>query len=973
MGVQRNGRRGGDGGPATSAQLNNPFGLGVDAQGDLFIADWGNNRVREVNATTGDITTVAGNGTPGSLGDGGLATGAELDEPEGLAVDSQGDLFIGDAGNCRIQEVNHSTHDIATVAGNGTCGSSGTGVAATSAELQGHLPGLAVDASGNLYIADYNNDLIRMVAQTCSSSCPFGLTSTVAGDIYTVAGNGGGGYSGDNGPATSATFELPSGVAVDAHSGQLLIADSNNYVIRAVNMSTDVITTVAGDGNEGFGGDGGSATSSELSNTLGVAADQAGDYVIADWDPDVDTLGPGYNNIRRVDGTTDNVSTLASDNSAVCGGDTGTAATMAHNSEVSGTALDSQGNLYFSEYFANVVCEVSASTGTVSIVAGTLNSHDAYGGDGGPATDASLFTPFGLAVGNGNLYIADYGNNRVRAVNLTTKVISTVAGDGSAGDTGNGGLATAAEVNSPVYLALDPSGNLYISDGDAVREVNKSTSDISTVVATGGSGIAVAKVGGDDQLFLANGNANGILQEYDLTTDTLTTVQGVESNVTTVAADTSGNVFVSGQNNYEVQRVHLSTGAVSVVAGTGLNGYSGDGGPATAADLYQPMSLTLDSQDDLYIGQFWDGRVREVLAGPSLAITSAAVSGGVSSAADLGPVTVTETDAFGNPVAAPPGGTTLTLTSSSGTGTFSATSSGTPTSSVLIPDTSSSTAFYFGDTAIGSPTITASATGYASVRQQEMLYGPPSVPSGIEGSPSAPGQITVTVGPSLSNGGSTVTGFTVTTSPGGAMCSGTGPSGGACAISGLTGGQQYTFSATSNNAAGPSPAAVSTPVTAVTDPGPPTAISAAAGNGYAAVSFNAPASNGGAAVLSYTVTAHDLTDATRGGQTATFGNGPITVGQLTNGDTYTFTVTATNFIGAGPASAASNPVTPAVPPPPPSPPPPPTWVLAGRLRWRHLHLRLGAVLRVYRFAPPTAPGRRHRPDQRPGWLLARRV
>ena len=809
---------GGDGGPATSAQLNDPFGLAVDTQGDVFIADYANNRVREIHATTGDITTVAGNGTPGSSGDGGLATSAELDEPEGLAVDAQDDLFIGDAGNCRIQEVNHSTHDISTVAGNGTCGSSGNGVAATAAELQGHLPGLAVDANGNLYIADYYNDLIRMVAQACSSSCPFGLASTVAGDIYTIAGNGSGGYSGDNGPATAATFELPSGVAVDAHSGQLLIADSANFVIRAVNMSTDEITTVSGDGTEGIGGDGGSATSAELSFTLGVAVDQAGDSFIADWDPDI--LGSGYNNIRRVDGTTDDVSTLASDDSPVCGGETGTAATMAHNSEVTGTAIDNQGNLYFSENYANVVCEVSASTGRVSIVAGMLDSPDPYGGDGGPATDASLFEPFGLAVGNGELYIADYGNNRVRAVNLTTKVITTVAGDGSAGDTGNGGLATAASISGPLYLALDPSGNLYISDGNTVRDVSHSTSDISTVLATGGSGIAVD----DNELFLANGS----LQDCDLTScsGTLATVPGVESNLTAVAADTSGNVFVTGQTDYEVQRVHLSNGAVSVVAGTGANGYSGDGGPATSADLYQPMSLSLDAQDDLYVGTYWDGRVREILAGPSLAITSGAVTGAVSSTADLGPVSVTETDAFGNPVTAPLGGTTLTLASSSGTGTFSATSGGTPTTSVLIPASSSTTTFYFGDTTVGSPTITVSATGYASIGQTETLYGPPSAPSGVEGSPSAAGQITVTVGPSLSNGGSTVLGFTVTASPGGGTCSDTGPSGGACAISGLTGGQQYTFSATANNAAGYGPAAMSTPVTAVVDPGAPTSVSA---------------------------------------------------------------------------------------------------------------------------------------------------
>ena len=266
------------------------------------------------------------------------------------------------------------------------------------------------------------------------------------------------------------------------------------------------------------------------------------------------------------------------------------------------------------------------------------------------------------------------------------------------------------------------------------------------------------------------------------------------------------------------------------MAGTGSNGYSGDGGPATSAHLYQPMSVTLDAQDDLYIGTFWDGRVREVLAGPSLALTSGAVSGAVSSTADLGPVSVTETDALGNAVAAPPGGTMLTLTSSSGTGTFAATSGGTPVTSVLIPAASSSTTFYFGDTVIGSPTISVSATGYASVLQTETLYGPPSAPVGIEPIASASGEITTTVGPSLSDGGSTVTGFTVTASPGNETCSGTGPSGGACAITGLIGGQQYTFSATESNAAGPGPAAVSSPVTAVTDPGAPTSVSATAGS-----------------------------------------------------------------------------------------------------------------------------------------------
>ena len=387
--------------------------------------------VREVDATTGDITTVAGNGTAGSSGDGGLATSAELDEPEGLAVDSQGDLFIGDANNCRIQEVNHSTQDISTVAG-GTCGSSGNAVAATSAELQGHLPGLAVDASGNLYIADYYNDLIRMVAQACSSSCPFGLTSTVAGGIYTIAGKGSGGYSGDNGPATSATFELPSGISVDAHTRQLLIADSNNLVIRAVNMSTDVITTVAGDGTEGTSGDSGRPPRPSCLSRWA-------------WPPTrpVTPSSPTGIPTRPAWASTTSGAWTARPTTCPrlppttvrCAEATRARRRRWHTTPRPPERRSTARDLYFSENFANVVCEVSASTGTVSVFAGTLNSPDPYSGDGGPATDASL-SPFGLAVGNGNLYIADYQNDRVRAVNLTSKEITTVAGDGSAGETG---------------------------------------------------------------------------------------------------------------------------------------------------------------------------------------------------------------------------------------------------------------------------------------------------------------------------------------------------------------------------------------------------------------------------------------------------------------------------------------------------------------------------------------------------------
>ena len=223
----------GDNGPATAAELSGPTGVAVDSAGDLFIADTGNDRIREVNHATGVITTIAGNGTEGYSGDNGPATAAELDDPEGVAVDSAGDLFIADTGNNRIREVNLSTGVITTVAGNGTAGYSGDNGPATAAEL--YIPdGVAVDSAGDLFIADTATTRIREV-------------NLSTGVITTVAGNGTVGYSGDNGPATAAELDGPTGVAVDS-AGDLFIADSANNRIREVNHATGVITTVAGNG-----------------------------------------------------------------------------------------------------------------------------------------------------------------------------------------------------------------------------------------------------------------------------------------------------------------------------------------------------------------------------------------------------------------------------------------------------------------------------------------------------------------------------------------------------------------------------------------------------------------------------------------------------------------------------------------------------------------------------------------------------
>jgi sugar lactone lactonase YvrE len=277
--VAGNGTQGfsGDGGSATSAQLDSPMGVAVDASGNLYIADTLNNRIREVSAST--ITTIAGTGAAGYSGDGGPATAAELDQPTAIAVDSRGNIYIADTNNNRIREMNGG--NISTVAGDGQQAFSGDGGPATAAALDSPT-GVAIDASLNIYIGDTGNQRVRMVA-------------SASGAISTIAGTGAEGFTAD-GPALSAALSNPSGVYVDS-SGTVYVADSDNERIRAISGGN--ITTIAGDGAEGFTGDGGAATSASLDTPRAVIA--MGGFVLFS-----DTLN---NRVRIV--SSGNINTIA--------------------------------------------------------------------------------------------------------------------------------------------------------------------------------------------------------------------------------------------------------------------------------------------------------------------------------------------------------------------------------------------------------------------------------------------------------------------------------------------------------------------------------------------------------------------------------------------------------------------------------------------------------------------------------------
>ena len=623
----------GDGGPALSATFDQPKSISVDGSGNIFIA--GGFRIREVVAGSGIIQTVAGTGTAGYNGDGIPATSAQISGSLLTTVfaDGSGNIFIADRPNHRVRKFTVGG-DIQTIAGTGNT-STGTippaypavGIDPLTAKINGPSA-VFEDGSGNIFIAD-----LGAAGQRISE------IAAGTGLIQTVAGGNGAGYSGNGGLATSAQIFDPVGLFVDG--SDVYIADTGNNVIREFTVGGN-IQTVAGNGShpnpnpnsvgsfpDGFGGfigDGGLATSAELNLPHEVFTDASHNIFIAEY----------FFGVREVVAATGDIQTFIANSALGFSGEGGPAIDAQLNLP-EGAVADSSGNIFLVDAANNVVQEIVAATGVIQTVAGNFALGLGFSGDNGPATSAQLNAPEALFVdGSGNIFIADSANNVIREFTVGGN-ITTVAGNGTAGFSGDGGLATSAQLNYPVSVFVDSSGNIFIADGNnVIRRVDAVTKKITTVAGNGTAGFS-----GDGGL---------------ATSAQLNTPYGV-------FVDSSGNIFIADYFNQAIREVVAATGKIQTVAGTGIAGYSGDGGPATLARLDGPQGLSGDALGNLFFAEFNNHTIRKFTVGGNIQTVAGTAIEGFTG--DGGPATLAELNQPGS-VFVEPNGSLVIADSSNG-------------------------------------------------------------------------------------------------------------------------------------------------------------------------------------------------------------------------------------------------------------------------------------------------------------------
>ncbi|HYF49282.1 MAG TPA: hypothetical protein VEJ63_07750 [Planctomycetota bacterium] len=528
----------GDGGPASAAGINGPNGLCFDSGGNLYFADHFNNRIRKI-ATDGTISTFCG-GSVTAHNDGTTAT-AGFAWPANLCFDEAGNMFIAEQGIHRIRKVD-TNGNVTRIAGFTTPGYSGDNGAAIDATL--NTPSSVVARNGKLYVADSANHCIRLIEN---------------GTITTIAGNGTAGFAGDGGAPASAQLNYPWFVLLDADNN-LLIAESGNFRVRKIDFAANKITTIAGNGTGGVeSGDGGAPTSASFYDCTGLALDAGGDLYIAT-----------RRRIRKVSGNV--ITTVVGEGV---------------NSEwPQCIAFNAAGEMLYTDV-QHCRIRKRAADGTITTIAG-----NAFG-NGGPASDALFALVSNVAADSaGNVYLADWYDFTVRKID-TAGIISVFAGSHVDGNSGDGGPATLARMYEVTDVAVDASGNVYIADAgnQRIRKVN-AAGTISTL-------------------------ASGIPYCVGLT------------------VDSSGNVYATGAFSQRVYKI-TPGGSVSVLAGSGVAGFAD--GAANSAQFSRPQGIAVDGSGNVYVADAVNKRIRKIAGG----VVSTIVSGlsrptdvAVDSAGDL--------------------------------------------------------------------------------------------------------------------------------------------------------------------------------------------------------------------------------------------------------------------------------------------------------------------------------------------------
>ena len=645
-----------DGIPAKEADAGWPVGVVRRPSGDLIVCDYHCHRVWRID-TDGILHTFAGDGVPGNSGDGGPASEARFRAPHDLAQDKQGNLYVNDLENHTYRRIDHETGIVTRLAGSGKIGRGGDGGPAVDAEMDTHC-GIAVADDGTVYISsEWTNNIRRIDPDTGAVEIFAGHDArhypSENGDSRPYAGPGLslGGYHGDGGPAREAGFYHPEHLAFDS-KGDLYVCDNSNDRVRKIDMKTGIITTVLGNGQRASNGDGGPATEASVLMPDSICLD-ANDNLY---------VGEKYGHrIRKVDSKTGIVTTLVGTGSPGFGEEGLHGSETRCNSCEVGIWADPDGTVFWGDCSGRLR-RYDGETGIVTTVFGGTSVHD-----GGPATQAFLCCPGGIDIGSdGHIYFGDVFNQRVRAIDPSDGTIRTVAGSGVRAYGGDNGPATEAYMGQPKDVSVDSRGRVVLPDHrhGHVRRVDED-GIIRNVAGAEGKwdrgdngpavlaclvdAISVAHSPNDD---IYIGDEIGRIRRIDAASGIITTVVGTGmagysgdggpaasariGAPTAIRFDGEGNLYFSDSVHHVVRRVDTA-GIITTLAGTGEPGFSPDGTPADQARLHTPSGMTVSRDGVVYISDTRNNRIRVIDADGTLRTVAGSETPG--DAGDGGPAT----------------------------------------------------------------------------------------------------------------------------------------------------------------------------------------------------------------------------------------------------------------------------------------------------------------------------------------------